>query len=108
MLALLLSFGFLFLAPSARKSLLLRSIVRTRFEFVVLTLKTVEVKDFLGVWSHDQPHGLLPTRISILTLPLRLYEGTGPAVCKPAFFNAVTKPMAVLGCARKYLDIFRQ
>jgi hypothetical protein len=26
--------------------------VRTRFEFVVLTLETVEVKDFLGVWSH--------------------------------------------------------
>jgi hypothetical protein len=44
--------GFLFLAASARESLLLRPIVRTRFHFVVLTREAVEVKDFLRVLGH--------------------------------------------------------
>lgn len=38
----------LFSFPPTRESLLLVSIVRTRFQFVVLTLVAVEVNDLLG------------------------------------------------------------
>src|SRR5216683_1243845 len=66
LMALLFFFSFLFLAPSARKALLLRSIVRTRFQFVVLTGVAVEVKDFLSVrHSVSYDSGLSPTTISI-------------------------------------------
>jgi hypothetical protein len=58
LLALLLCLGSFFLAASAREALLLRSIMRTRFQFVVLTLETVEVKDFLRI-----THGFSPTSI---------------------------------------------
>jgi hypothetical protein len=47
--ALLSSFGFPLFAASAREALLLPTIVLTRFQFVVLTGATLEVKDFLHV-----------------------------------------------------------
>jgi hypothetical protein len=47
----LVGFGLLSHA-AVRQSLLLRSIVRTGFQFVGLTLETVEVKDCLGVLAH--------------------------------------------------------
>ncbi len=54
LLTLMLCFGFLFLAAASRKSLLLRPIVRTGFQFVAPTGETIEVENFLRVFGHDQ------------------------------------------------------
>ena len=60
-MALLFSLGFLFFSASARELLFLRSVVRTSFQFVVLTRETVEVKDFLRVLPHND-HLILTDR----------------------------------------------
>src|ERR1019366_7453957 len=55
------------LSPTpSRESLFLRTIVRTRFQFVGLTLETVEVKNFLSVFSHQ---GLVSTPIKTVLGP---------------------------------------
>src|SRR5437899_915653 len=56
-MALLFFCGFSFLAASAREALLLRSVVRTRFQFVVPTGEAIEVENFLRVFGHDQRIG---------------------------------------------------
>jgi hypothetical protein len=82
LLALWLSLGFLFLAASARKALLLRSIVRAGFQFVGFAGEAVEVKDFLGVLAHGDDS----------FCPISMWIASGVAVPRLAWIPTVVTP----------------
>jgi hypothetical protein len=79
LMALLFSCSFLFLMASARKALLLRSVVRTRFQFVVLTGVAIEVKDFLRVFSHESYCGNGPSSFSPTVMRIAEPLGNTPS-----------------------------
>ena len=78
----LLGLGLLFSLTALRKSPLLASVVRARFQFVVLTEVAVEVSDFLRVGSHSES----------------LYHAFSPtSICRGALVSPSQKPTRLIG-----------
>jgi hypothetical protein len=100
LMALLSLFSFLFLAASAGEALLLRSVVGTRFQFVVLTGVAVEVKDFLRVLTHN---GCVPTVIRIGSSNLPLCAIDSWTASRPPIVRSISaSPTAMFTAPRSF------